>query len=517
MSSTISSWFSALGFGSGAANVPDVRQLIDRLPTNIIFADTDLNIIIQNGRSQETLRTLSKYFSFSIEGIEGKSIDMFHRDPSFQRKLLADPTNLPHDADIQIGDETLALHVEAVVDDEGKYLGPVVSWTVVTKIRETEKHQQVLKSMVQDAPVCLVKADQEFNIQHINDMGVQTLRKLQAFITAPADQLEGRSIDMFHGDPSRIRQIVGNPANLPHEAVIMLGDEHIELKVSATFDAKGNFDGPMLALKVVTDEHARTEREQNTTRELVACAEELRVSASELIHSAEDSIESSQKTLGKSQEVNESTSTVAASAEEMAVSIQDISKSTQELSDSLQTAAMTASDAAQRMDILRQANEEIARVSETIADIADQTNLLALNATIEAAGAGEAGRGFAVVAAEVKDLARETMQATDSIKEQVRNVTSRAEDVAKGVETINSVIEQLNLLSTCLSGAVEEQSATTKQIVGAIAGAAAGSMEIAEEMEGVHASATSSNHNAQGVLEAAEQLRNLAQALSTTT
>ena len=59
---------------------------------------------------------------------------------------------------------------------------------------------------------------------------------------------------------------------------------------------------------------------------------------------------------------------------------------------------------------------------DVIRGIAEQTNLLALNATIEAASAGEAGKGFAMVASEVKDLARQNADATDSIANQIREI-----------------------------------------------------------------------------------------------
>jgi methyl-accepting chemotaxis protein len=65
---------------------------------------------------------------------------------------------------------------------------------------------------------------------------------------------------------------------------------------------------------------------------------------------------------------------------------------------------------------------EISKVTETITEISEQTNLLALNATIEAARAGEAGKGFAVVANEIKELAKQTSDATQEIKRKIESV-----------------------------------------------------------------------------------------------
>lgn len=79
-----------------------------------------------------------------------------------------------------------------------------------------------------------------------------------------------------------------------------------------------------------------------------------------------------------------------------------------------------------QVDELGNTVQKIGKITEVISKISEQTNLLALNATIEAARAGEAGKGFAVVANEIKELARQTAEATQQIKGQIEGIQNSA-------------------------------------------------------------------------------------------
>src|SRR6185369_10677739 len=116
-----------------------------------------------------------------------------------------------------------------------------------------------------------------------------------------------------------------------------------------------------------------------------------------------------------------------------------------------------ASDMTGDVAALGDASNSIGDVIKVITSIADQTNLLALNATIEAARAGEIGKGFAVVAGEVKELARETAEATKRVSEQIAALQTSAESVATGIRTTSETIGQMDAVQARIGEVLEEQ------------------------------------------------------------
>ena len=123
--------------------------------------------------------------------------------------------------------------------------------------------------------------------------------------------------------------------------------------------------------------------------------------------------------------------------------------------------------------------EEITGITDTINAISDQTNLLSLNASIEAARAGEAGKGFAVVASEVGALAKQSSDATDTIRKLIDDITRNIEDINSKADICISDME------ACISG-VSGANESFNTIYDDVAKATEGITEIASGIERIN-------------------------------
>lgn len=177
-----------------------------------------------------------------------------------------------------------------------------------------------------------------------------------------------------------------------------------------------------------------------------------------------------------SNNVRDNMNGVAAAIEEAQVNLSSVSRASQELTATVdeiaensergrsisQEAVQQSELASERVHKLSSASEEIFKIIEVIIEISEQTKNLALNATIEAARAGEAGKGFAVVANEVKELAKQTSDATDEIREKVEAIQESTANTVGDISKVGEIIRSMNDIVNGIATAVEEQSITLR-------------------------------------------------------
>lgn len=155
---------------------------------------------------------------------------------------------------------------------------------------------------------------------------------------------------------------------------------------------------------------------------------------------------------------------VATSTEQMTGMIDEISGNADKASRITSNAARDVATVRMKIDSLSDSSKKISAVAVAIKQISDQTKLLSLNATIEAARAGEAGKGFGVVASEIKDLALQTVKATEEIERIVREIDSSSAEATTSMRTIVETIETANGEVAQIAEAVRVQSSAVNQI-----------------------------------------------------
>jgi len=123
------------------------------------------------------------------------------------------------------------------------------------------------QQMINMSPINTLFATPEGVMTYMNEKSLTTLKTLEEFLPAKADKLVGNSIDWFHKNPEHQRGIIGNPKNLPHQAVIDVGPEKLDLLVSAVVDSDGTYLGAMVCWEVITAK-LKTETEMSRTQQI---------------------------------------------------------------------------------------------------------------------------------------------------------------------------------------------------------------------------------------------------------
>lgn len=433
-----------------------VESMMENAPINVIFADPDGVIRYMNPASLDTLRGLNQHLPVPADEILGGSFDVFHKQPHVQRAIVKDPSRLPHRAVISVGPEKLDLLVSAVQAPDGRYLGAMLTWAVITE-----------------------KLANEAEVKRLGEEAEAARADLQARVDEMLTVVQAAA----KGDLTQEVNVAGDGAI----AAMGRGLEGFltEMRTSLQTIGKGGLA-------------------------MASAAEELGAVGKQVGENADETAGLANTSVAAAEQVSANISTVATSAEQMSASIREIAINAAEAARVATSASTLAAETNESVQKLGDSSQEIGNVVKVITSIAQQTNLLALNATIEAARAGEAGKGFAVVANEVKELAKETAAATEDISKKIEAIQTDTRGAVESIAQINEIIARINEIQNTIATAVDEQSATTAEITRNVAEAAEGASSITENITRVAEAADNTTQAMRESLGAIDQVSELA-------
>ncbi|HLZ96821.1 MAG TPA: methyl-accepting chemotaxis protein [Steroidobacteraceae bacterium] len=499
---------------------PLMASALERISSAVMFVDRDLKITYTNETTRQLLAKNAEHFrklwpGFDPKNMLGVCIDVFHQDPSHQRRMLADASRLPHQAEIQVGPLTFKLSIHANLDAEGRYVGTMLEWADITDSRE---------QTATIAAIGKAQATIEFNLDGTIVTANPNFLQVLGYTL---DEIKGKHHSMLVPpalrESAEYRAFWAKLGRGEYDAAqyLRIGKGGREVWIQASYnpilDPKGK---PLKVIKFATDVtqqvvmarqleaavketlsvvNSATEGQlqeripmQGKTGEIESLCQsvntllEATMTLMKRVKTATAEVQSGAEEISRGNtDLSQRTEEQASSLEETASSMEEMTSSVKQTADNAGQANQLATAARQQAEkggaivgsavtAMRQINtssKKIADIIGVIDEIAFQTNLLALNAAVEAARAGEQGRGFAVVASEVRNLAGRSATAAKEIKGLIQDSVAKVEEGSKLVDEsgkalddiVNSVKRVTDIVSE-IAAASQEQSAGIEQV-----------------------------------------------------
>ncbi len=230
-----------------------VRSAVTGSCTAMMMVDRDLVVTYANPATMALFKEHREVFheafpSFEPKNIVGTCIDVFHKNPKHQRRVLEDADNLPYQAKIKVGPLSFALNISAVRDPDGSHVGATLEWSDITEARAKALDAARLSSQIEGSGTGVMVCDLNRVITYANPAVIAMLSTYEAalreiFPTFTASKLVGMSIDDFHKNPAHQASLLADVSRQPFKTEIKAGKLNFGLNLTALTDEEGNHIG----------------------------------------------------------------------------------------------------------------------------------------------------------------------------------------------------------------------------------------------------------------------------------
>ncbi len=412
--------------------------------------------------------------------------------------------------------------LSALMRDASRLLGGKLEWQGTDIWQGLKRGFESVESSLSAATTCkqitetialpIMLADRHsLTITYLNPASVRLFTDIEQHLPCKANQILGKSIDIFHKDVGHQRRMLAEQSAFPLHSNFSIGGHTIHFSAYAMCNNTGEWTDIMVTWDDMTDQLSRRTQAFETgihdeIARLSSLAQEMKAGADGLAASAEESSRQASAASNGAEQASHNVATVAAAAEELSASIAEVTRQIREAKQISDDAVHQAEGTTQTVDALGQASQEIGQIVKLISDIAEQTNLLALNASIEAARAGDAGRGFAVVAGEVKELANQTAHATEKISTQINRLQVESKQSSEAIAGIASIIKRASDINATITAAAEEQATAAHEISASVQHASVSVSEVTGSIGDVSTAAEETGRSASEMLSRSQQL-----------
>jgi methyl-accepting chemotaxis protein len=417
--------------------------MLENAPINVIMANRDLVITYINPVSVETLTKLQEYLPIAADQLVGQSIDIFHKNPAHQRRMLMDHRNLPHRAKIKLGPEILDLLVSPIHDANHQYVGPMLTWSVITEQERLAVEAARAQSMMENLPINVMYADRDLVIRYMNPASTRQLRELQQHLPVPVDAIVGQSIDIFHKKPAHQRAVLSDAKNLPRRATIQVGPEFLDLSVSAINDNQGAYIGTMVTWELITKKLEAERREKELLERERSTQEELRLKVASMLEvvqrAAQGDLTLEVTVTGSDAigQMGEGLGTFLRAMRdnmgELMRNAQALASSSEELTAISQQLAGNAEETASQANVVSAASEE---VSKNVSVVATGSEEMLTSIREISKSANESAR-----------VAKSAVAVAETTNQTISKLGESSLEIGKVIKVITSIAQQTNLLA----------------------------------------------------------------------